>query len=54
MEDVLKEDNFVARREKGTGDAIGTLRILLENTIRTNFGYRRGIVCVHQRLACGI
>jgi len=33
MEDVLREDNFVARREEGTGDAIGTLRILLERTL---------------------
>ena len=33
MEDVLREDSFVARRENGTGDAIGTLRLILERIL---------------------
>ena len=33
VEDVLGEDQFGFRREKGTGDAIGMLRIISERAL---------------------
>jgi hypothetical protein len=49
-EDVLGEDQFGFRRGKGSREC----NWVAENNIRTNFGQRRGTVCVLHRLPEGV
>jgi len=51
IEDVLREDKFGFRRGKGTRNAIGMLRIILERTLEID---EKLCICVLHRLAEGI
>ena len=50
IEDVLGENQFGFRRGKGTRDAIGMMRIILERTLEID----EELVCLLHRLAEGI